>query len=72
MATTITQDDLNHRVEQAREDGIADARTYLARRLAEMDAAEVKDCDGPAAVSADFLAGLRFAAELVGDPNFDY
>lgn len=57
-----------------------EVRYFLAKRLREMGradeagVAEIESCGLPAGVQVDasFLAGMRFAAELVGDADFDY
>lgn len=59
---------------------VREVRKYLAIRLADMAKGTVKADDEVYAcqdgtdfeITADFRAGLAFAAELIADQNFDY
>jgi hypothetical protein len=66
---------------QDRRDGITEARTYLARRLVEMVAGQDEDnllaCLAGTAwadylATPDFRAGVRWAATMIADQDFDY
>jgi hypothetical protein len=65
-------------IEQIEEAKVAEVREFLAERLMHLASPKgqqnLSDChnDPEFDPSADFLAGLRFAAELVADENFDY
>lgn len=89
MSRTKTATELAEQIaalaEQLRPAAIAEARQYLAERLAGMAAGteaadqEIRDCfqggqDMPAdyKISQDFRDGLAFAAELIADRDFDF
>ena len=63
-------------VENIPKAAVEDARKYLSERLANMDSKEIGECMDPVqpdfVATEDFLAGLRFAAQMVGDKDFDY
>lgn len=65
-------------IDQMEEAAKAEIRHYLSARLLHMTTprgeANLVDChpDADFEPSDEFLAGFKFAAELVGDENFDY
>lgn len=63
-------------VQSIPEAAIAECREMLADRIMKMGADEIMSCmkyPPPGfEVTAEFLDGLRFAAELVRDKEFDY
>ena len=65
-------------IDQIEDAKAAEVRHYLAERLAHLATPQgdknLMEChpNPEFEPTADFLAGLRFAAELIADENFDY
>lgn len=67
-------------ISQIKDAATAEAREYLAKRLARMASGtaaadkEIADCTEGAQreITEEFRAGMAFAAELLADRNFDF
>jgi len=65
-------------IDQIADAKAAEVRHYLAKRLQHLTTPQgdknLADChpDPEFDPTPDFLAGLKFAAELIADENFDY
>jgi hypothetical protein len=66
------REDAVYAIEQMWDLRASEVRRELGRTLAKMTPSEIVECGWKREISDDFLLGLKFAAELVGDLDFDY